>query len=126
MGQIKLARLLPIHSELVLMVPGGNMRMAACLNVRINANRNRARLAAAGNVAFRLLEQHIEFGFRLDVEKQNTFFGGAPRAILHGAANFFAGFADARENNAIAGNSDVLQLGEFAAGNYIESASLPG
>jgi len=116
---------MPIHAEFMAMMPGGNVRVAAGENVRIDANRGGYFLAARFHVARSFVEKNLEFGFGFDVEEQDS----AARAfagIANRFADFFAGFADAGENNAAAGNGDTAQAVQLSARDDIEAAAQAG
>ena len=62
-------------------------------------------------------------GSRLNIELQNSrrAFGGG--FVTKGGADFFAGFANAREHDAIAGNTNAAEVIEFTGGDNVEAAA---
>src|SRR5229473_1240278 len=124
MCQIEAVRLFPIKSEFVLMAAGGNVRVAAGLHVRIDANRNRGDRGAALLLLCGFFQQRFELGFRLDIEKENSRACAASiRSVAERFADFFAHLADAGEGNSVATHADALEVQELAAGNDIEAAA---
>ncbi len=112
--EVQAARSFPIDSKFVAMVSGGNMRMAACLDVRIDANGSSGAHAQPG----RLRSQQIKFRSRLYVEEKN--------ARAQRFANFLPGFSHAGKNNAVSEYADAPQAIQFAAGNNVKSAAQRG
>ena len=112
--KIEAARGLPINSKFVAMMSGGNVRMAAGFDVRIDADGRRGAHAQAR----RLRSQQVELRGRLHIEKKN------PRAQR--LANFLARFPDAGKNDAISRHADSPQAIELAARNDVESAAERG
>jgi len=90
------------------------MGVAAGLDVGIDANGGRSGTVEAGGFA----DEDIEFGGRFDVEEEDFF--------AEGFANFFTGFADAGEDDALTGNSGVAEAVELAATDDIETGAEAG
>ena len=77
------AHVVPVDAEFVLVMACGNVRVAARLHVRIDAQRGRGSMSKVCG----LLGQHLELGFGFDVEDQN--------ASAERFANFFPRFSHA-------------------------------
>src|ERR1700730_10981989 len=90
---------------------GGDGVVAASLDVGVDAQGG----AGAALKTSGFGGESVEFGFGFDVEKQNT---GA-----ESFADFFFCFSDAGKNDAVAGDADMAQAMEFAAGDDVETAS---
>lgn len=114
LGEIGAARVGPFHAKFVLMVAGGDVGVAASLDVGIDADGGGGRTAEAGGFA----DEDFEFGRRFNVEEKDFF--------AEGFANFFARFANPGENNALAGNSGVAEAVEFATADNVEAAAEAG
>jgi len=69
MLQVKFARGGPVQAKFVLVMAGGNVRMAAGLNIGIDANGNAGCSGAAFHLFRGFLEQDAEFGFGFDIEE---------------------------------------------------------
>ena len=128
MRKIKPPRFRPIETKFVSVAPCGNVRMAACRYIRIHANRNRWNFSATPYIAFRFFEQHFQLCFGLDVEQKNPIptarfsARATSRRILQRIAYFVARFANSREHNPVAANSEVPQMFEFSTGNNVKTA----
>ena len=108
---IKLSRFGKADTEFVLLHARRNVGMRARIDIRIRANGN---AGAHAGVASDVVNQ-LQFGTRLDVEKQDT---GVQRI-----ANFFGSFADAGEDHFVGRTAGFEDAKQFAAGNDVESGT---
>ena len=112
--EVEASRGLPVNPEFVAMVSGGDVRMAAGLDVRIDADGRRG----AHTQPRRLRGQQIQFRGRFHIEKKN--------ARAQRLANFFARFPDAGKNDPISRHADSPQAIQLPARNDVESAAERG
>src|ERR1700730_7886659 len=78
----------PIQTELMLVASGGDVRMAAGLDVGIHANRNGRQRSAAPGFPRRFFEECFQLGWRLNVEENNSAAGApAGRPVRAGFGN---------------------------------------
>src|SRR6202044_59857 len=126
-GEGKAAGLGPVDAKFVVMMAGGNVRVAAGEHVGIDADGDGGALAASGDVARSFVDEDFELGGGLDIEEEDA---GSARAgacdggcagVAEGGTNFFARFADAGKNDAIAGDANAAETIELAAGDNVEA-----
>ena len=129
MREIQPPRILPIHTELMAAMPGGNVRVAAGLDIGIDANSDGNATASCRDAAGGFGDKQVEFRGRFDVEEQDACGGVAAPAgaaggcVVERLANFFARLADAGKNNSPAGHPNALQAIELTAAHHIETAA---
>src|SRR5258707_10328843 len=124
MPKVKFACGGPVQTKFVLVMAGGNVRMAAGLNIGIDANGYAGRSGAAFHLFRGFFEQDAEFGFGFDVEKQQTAKAGVgAAAVAKSFPNFLARFADARKYDLISRNRQMAKMFKLAARDNIETAA---
>ena len=106
-------RLANIDSEFVTAEPGGNIRVRGCVHIRIHANGEPGRQAAASGQGV----DQGQFRFRLAVEAAN--------AVLEGIFHFAGRLAHARKNHFRGIAARLKHAKQLAARNDIETRSRP-
>ena len=84
------------------------------------------KLRRARGVTRRFFEKDFQFGFGLDVELENAGVVGFFNFVAQRFTNFFAGFAYAGKDDAIARNGNAGEVIEFARGDDIEATAVRG
>jgi hypothetical protein len=111
MLEIETSRAFPINTEFVAMMPGGNVRVASRLDIRVDANRRRS----AHSLSRRFRNEQLKFRRGFHIEQQN--------ARAQSLANIFARFPHSRKNDALSGHSNAPQSVKFSDGNNVETAA---
>src|ERR1700683_1466168 len=114
MRQIELPSVLPVNSEFVVMLSGGNVGMRAGFDIGIHAQRGRRRPAQTGGFGGKHLK--LRSGFHIEEQDARPQCGG----------DFLAGLTDSGKYDAFAFYTRTPQTLEFPAGNDIEAAAKPG
>src|SRR5258706_13694515 len=96
------------------MMPGGNVRVASRLDIRVDANRRRS----AHSLSRRFRNEQLKFRRGFHIEQQNA----RPQSF----ANIFARFPHSGKDDAAPGHSDASQSVKFSGGNNIETAAKRG
>src|SRR6266849_7240168 len=126
MLKIEFAGFGPHEAEFVFVEAGGDVRVAAGLDVWIDADGDAGKRLDVFSQATGFFEENFEFGGRFDVELENAGIVVAAGAVAKSFSYFVAGFADARENDTIPRNADVPKQSKFTAADDVEAASLLG
>src|SRR6266849_7034570 len=116
----------PHEAELMFIEARGDVRVAAGLDVWIDANGDARKRLNVFAQAPGFFEENFEFGKGFDVELEDAGIVVAAGAVAKSFSYFVSGFADAGKHDTVARNADVAKESKFTAADDVEAASLLG